>query len=96
MSNISSLSSSIANLSTNTSAKRDRKRKSDVEKVDYKKRRITYNKKRNFWLPITETEKYIHWQIEIRNVVRVKVFHLANEYTSQVIHMILFAPTVNL
>ena len=95
MSNVSSLSSPIANLSTNTPAKRDRKRKSDVEKVDYKKRRITYNKKRNFWLPITETEKNIHWQIEIRNVVRVKVYILQMSISQKVIRMILAALTVN-
>ena len=67
MSNVSSLSSSIANLPTNTPAKRGRKKKSDVEKADYKKRHTTYNKKRNFQLPITETQKSIHWEIEVRN-----------------------------
>ena len=48
MSNVSSLSSPIANFPTNTPPKRGRKKKSDVEKADYKKRHITYNKKRNF------------------------------------------------
>jgi len=46
--NVSSLSPSIANFSTNTPAKGGRKRKSDVEKADYKKRHITYSKERNF------------------------------------------------
>ena len=45
--NVSSSSSSIVNLSANISAKRGRKRKCDIEKADYKKRHITYTKKRN-------------------------------------------------
>ena len=45
--NVSSLSSPIANLSTNTPAKRGRKRTSDVEKAGYKERHITYDKRRN-------------------------------------------------
>ena len=44
---VSSLSSSIANLLTNTPAKKDSKRKNNFEKADYKKRHITYNEKRN-------------------------------------------------
>ena len=50
--------------------------RSIIEKADYKKRRITCSKKRNFQLPITETQKSIHQKIERRNAVRVKVYIL--------------------
>ena len=82
MSNVSSLSSSIAKLLINILVKRGRKRKSDVEKADYKKRHTTYNKKRNFQLPITETQKSIHQKIE-KECSACKSLHFADEYKSK-------------